>query len=84
LSSHQGFEWSGCFAAVIQIWINASGDARSRYASSITIVWVTFPLRVSYDVKLSERFDDCNVTRRGQAIANIASSSENKPAISIV
>jgi hypothetical protein len=47
----------------------AGGDARSRYARSITVVWVTFSSGVSYDDELSERFDDRNMTLRVQSDA---------------
>jgi hypothetical protein len=48
----------------------AGGDARSRYARSITVVWGTFSSGVSYDDELSERFDDRNMTLRVQSDAN--------------
>ena len=52
-----------------RIGSGASGDARSRYARSITVVWVTFSSGVSYDDELSERFDDRNMTLRVQSDA---------------
>lgn len=73
--------------AIIRIEPGVSGSARSRYAKSVTFVWVMLSSNVFCKDELSRGFADRNVRLRAQSSPRataFAAQHENKRAISII